>query len=117
MASKPGKFGLFRRVVVVLGGVLALGMAIIGAVLVVRQTRENMEWGTLDRVRAVCAEAQGQADHADGQQAAEKAIKALYQHLHLEAWGHALIKLFEYLPSESRPRSELKQTGQSKTRR
>ena len=77
-------------------------------------------------------------------QAAEKAIKALYQQLHLEAWGHALIKLFE-----SRPRSELidrvreldkhyiptryptgfergapvdyytraKQTGQSKTRR
>jgi HEPN domain-containing protein len=40
-------------------------------------------------------------------QAAEKAIKALYQHLHLEAWGHALLKLFEHLPDESRPRSEL----------
>src|SRR5260370_23964710 len=40
-------------------------------------------------------------------QAAEKAIKALYQQLHLEAWGHALVKLFEYLPNESRPRSEL----------
>jgi len=40
-------------------------------------------------------------------QAAEKAIKALYQHLHLEAWGHALVKLFEYLPDESRPGSEL----------
>ena len=40
-------------------------------------------------------------------QAAEKAIKALYQQLHLEAWGHALVKLFEYLPNESRLRSEL----------
>jgi HEPN domain-containing protein len=40
-------------------------------------------------------------------QVAKKAIKALYQQLHLEAWGHALVKLFEYLPSESRPRSEL----------
>jgi HEPN domain-containing protein len=45
-------------------------------------------------------------------QAAEKAIKALYQHLHLEAWGHALVKLFEYLPNdESRPRSELMDRG------
>lgn len=40
-------------------------------------------------------------------QSAEKAIKALYQHLHLEAWGHAVVKLLECLPGECRPGSEL----------
>jgi HEPN domain-containing protein len=28
-------------------------------------------------------------------QAAEKAIKAVYQHLHMEAWGHVLTDLFK----------------------
>jgi HEPN domain-containing protein len=34
-------------------------------------------------------------------QVAEKAIKALYQHLHMEAWGHAVVKLLEHLPKQS----------------
>lgn len=36
-------------------------------------------------------------------QAAEKAIKALFQKLHLEAWGHTLTKLLEVLPQGARP--------------
>ena len=36
-------------------------------------------------------------------QAAEKAIKALYQHFHLEAWGHTLSTLLERLPNEAKP--------------
>jgi len=31
------------------------------------------------------------------QQAAEKALKALYQSMHMEGWGHVLIKLLEDL--------------------
>lgn len=41
------------------------------------------------------------------QQAAEKAIKALFQHLHLEAWGHVLSGLLDNLPNESKPTGEL----------
>jgi len=36
-------------------------------------------------------------------QAAEKAIKAVFQKLHLEAWGHALSALLEALPPQAKP--------------
>jgi HEPN domain-containing protein len=36
-------------------------------------------------------------------QAAENAIEALFQHLHLEAWGHALTELLQNLPDQSKP--------------
>jgi HEPN domain-containing protein len=36
-------------------------------------------------------------------QAAEKAIKALFQKLHLDAWGHVLSMLLTSLPLEARP--------------
>jgi len=36
------------------------------------------------------------------QQAAEKALKALYQKLHLDAWGHVLTDLFAQLPRDLR---------------
>ncbi len=36
-------------------------------------------------------------------QAAEKAIKAVFQKLHREAWGHALSALMEALPPETSP--------------
>jgi len=36
------------------------------------------------------------------EQAAEKAIKALFQHLHGEAWGHGTKALIEKLPYEDR---------------
>jgi HEPN domain-containing protein len=36
-------------------------------------------------------------------QAAEKAIKASYQHLHMEAWGHVLTLLLEKLPNDVKP--------------
>jgi len=32
------------------------------------------------------------------QQAAEKALKALYQHINLDAWGHSVSKLMADLP-------------------
>jgi HEPN domain-containing protein len=41
------------------------------------------------------------------QQAAEKAIKALYQKLHLDAWGHVLSVLLASLPEACRPTAEL----------
>ena len=41
------------------------------------------------------------------QQAAEKAVKAIFQHLHKEAWGHVLIALLDALPQEARPDAEL----------
>jgi HEPN domain-containing protein len=40
-------------------------------------------------------------------QAAEKAIKAVFQHLHLEAWGHALTGLLDALPAAAKPDDEL----------
>jgi HEPN domain-containing protein len=36
-------------------------------------------------------------------QAAEKAIKALFQKLHMDAWGHTLSLLFGSLPAEAQP--------------
>ena len=36
-------------------------------------------------------------------QAAEKAIKAVFQKLHLEAWGHSLSALMQALPPHARP--------------
>ena len=41
------------------------------------------------------------------QQAAEKALKALYQHLHSEARGHSVKKLLELLPQGLVPSPEL----------
>lgn len=44
---------------------------------------------------------EGACFHA--QQAAEKAVKALYQHFHGEAWGHAVSALLLLLPEAVRP--------------
>jgi len=41
------------------------------------------------------------------QQGAEKAIKALFQHLHMEAWGHVLIALLDALPENAKPDADL----------
>lgn len=41
------------------------------------------------------------------QQAAEKAVKALYEHLHGEAWGHSITGLLQSLPPEHRPGADL----------
>ena len=40
-------------------------------------------------------------------QAAEKAIKALFQKLNLDAWGHTLSILLANLPETARPEQEL----------
>jgi len=40
-------------------------------------------------------------------QAAEKAIKALFQKLHLDAWGHVLSVLLENLPARVKPEEHL----------
>ena len=41
------------------------------------------------------------------QQAAEKAVKALYQRLGAEAWGHSVASLLTELPQRARPKQEL----------
>lgn len=41
------------------------------------------------------------------QQAAEKAVKALYQKLGIEVWGHSISHMLEPLPSEYKPSEEL----------
>lgn len=40
-------------------------------------------------------------------QAAELAIKAVFQKLHLDAWGHTLSVLLENLPAKARPEQDL----------
>lgn len=45
------------------------------------------------------------------QQAAEKAVKAVYQRLHMEAWGHVVHRLLEELPSTHLPGVELVDAG------
>ncbi len=45
------------------------------------------------------------------QQAAEKAVKALFQFLHAEAWGHAVKKLLEALPAEQAVPPDLSESG------
>ena len=46
-------------------------------------------------------------------QTAEKAIKALFQKLHLEAWGHAVGALVESLPAEARSDPSLIERGKN----
>ena len=41
------------------------------------------------------------------QQAAEKAVKALYQKLGMEVWGHSISRMLESLPDEHRPNEDL----------
>ncbi len=41
------------------------------------------------------------------QQAAEKAVKALYQKLGIEVWGHSISRMLEHLPNEYKPSTDL----------
>ena len=41
------------------------------------------------------------------QQAAEKAVKALYQKLGVEVWGHSISRMLSALPDEHKPPEEL----------
>lgn len=41
------------------------------------------------------------------QQAAEKAVKALYQSLHIDAIGHSLSRMLQDLPAAFKPREEI----------
>jgi len=41
------------------------------------------------------------------QQAAEKAVKALYQKLGVEVWGHSISRMLNSLPEKHRPSGEL----------
>lgn len=45
------------------------------------------------------------------QQVAKKAVKALYLHLHAEAWGHSVKKLLESLPDEINCSQEIITSG------
>lgn len=55
------------------------------------------------------AQADGDYDWAAfaSHQAAEKAIKAVFQKLHLDAWGHTLSLLLTSLPQDRRPEQSL----------
>jgi HEPN domain-containing protein len=46
-------------------------------------------------------------------QAAEKAIKAVFQQLHLDAWGHMLTALLGHLPPEHQPNETLVDSAKS----
>ena len=41
------------------------------------------------------------------QQAAEKAVKALYQKLGIEVWGHSISRMLEHLPGDYKPPKDL----------
>jgi len=41
------------------------------------------------------------------QQAAEKAVKALYQKLGIEVWGHSVSRMLAHLPNNHKPSKEL----------
>jgi len=41
------------------------------------------------------------------QQAAEKAVKALYQKLGVEIWGHSISRMLQHLPNNYKPSREL----------
>lgn len=45
------------------------------------------------------------------QQAAEKAVKAVYEHCHGEGWGHVISKLLKELPEQTGVTEELLQTA------
>lgn len=40
-------------------------------------------------------------------QAAEKAVKALYQKLRIEVWGHSISRMLKHLPNNYKPPEEL----------
>ena len=41
------------------------------------------------------------------QQATEKAVKALFQYIHADAWGHSVSKLLNELPDKIKPGKDL----------
>jgi HEPN domain-containing protein len=45
------------------------------------------------------------------QQAAEKAVKALFQHIHADAWGHSISALLKELPENHAPDPGLIETA------
>jgi len=79
----------------------------------------------VSRARDWLAQAQRDLEHAhhdlaegyhewacfSAQQAAEKALKATYQHLGGEAWGHSVKRLLEELPLEAGVTSDLVNYG------
>ena len=41
------------------------------------------------------------------QQAAEKAVKALYESIHIEVWGHSISRMLANFPEDLKPSEEL----------
>ena len=66
------------------------------------QARRDLEHAAKDVVDGYC-------EHAcfEAQQAAEKAVKAVYLRLHADAWGHRVAKLLEELPVDRHPSPDL----------
>jgi len=72
----------------------------------------SLDW--LRQAEADLRHARNSRDNADynwsafaAHQAAEKAIKAVFQRQHLDAWGHTLSALLQNLPPATRPAEEL----------
>jgi len=67
-----------------------------------RQARKDLERARKDKT-------EGDYEWACfiAQQSAEKAVKALFQFLGIDAWGHSVSHLLEALPEERKPASEL----------
>jgi len=61
----------------------------------------------LRHARNACADGDYEWSCFAAQQAAEKAIKALFQKLGMDAWGHTLTVLIGNLPSTIQPPTEL----------
>ncbi len=58
----------------------------------------DQAWRDLEHARADLTGGYHEWACFSAQQAAEKALKALYQHLKGEAWGHSVKRLLEELP-------------------
>jgi HEPN domain-containing protein len=73
------------------------------------RSRDWMRQAESDLRHACHARDDGDHDWAAfaAHQAAEKAIKALFQRLHLDAWGHTLSLLLASLPEDTRPGEDL----------
>ena len=75
------------------------------AAVMAERSRDWMTQALADLRHARHAREDGDFDWAAfaSHQAAEKAIKAVFQVLHLDAWGHTLSQLLAALPEPQRP--------------
>lgn len=75
----------------------------------VSRARDWMRQAVRDLAHAEASLSQGDYEWAcfAAQQAAEKAVKALYESRNMEAWGHSVSRLLEHLPEDLKPAASL----------